>query len=345
MRLLVLSHLARTSPAIDALVSDDPLIRAAPEHFISVLSSVEGVALLGLALRAKGDFTIERSTNTTTYIEDERFYRGAAVELVGDVLEPWLRSAAGAWRRGRVRPFELVQGIVARLARALRARDYVHVRERSADFQTAWAEDLFFFDVVLVALSGALDTTARLMYELYDMSGAHKRRSWSDPRFVAALRDVVEFDVGTITGTARLIGLLRNRVHEGPFTEEIRMTTGRVGWMDFGEGALAIPRGDEAIRMLELAEGAGGMPRWGLSDRPELGVLLVSPGVYTECAVRAVARAITTVLRRADRGRLGTEERLPVHVEGGDLPAQHRRNAFMLAGLGDDGLRVHRAVA
>jgi hypothetical protein len=142
LRLLAFSHLASTWPAIDALVSDDPLIRAAPEHFIGVLSSAEGVALLGLALRAKGDFTVERSTGTTTYIEDERFYRGAAVALVGDVLEPWLRSAAGAWRRGHVRPFELVQGIVARLARALRARDYVHVRERSADFETAWSEEL-----------------------------------------------------------------------------------------------------------------------------------------------------------------------------------------------------------
>jgi len=219
------------------------------------------------------------------------------------------------------------------------------VRERSADFKTAWTEDLFFFDVLLVALSGALDAAARLMSETYDLSRPYKRRSWSDARFVDALRDQVELDASTIAGTARLIGLLRNRVHEGPFTEEIRMTGGRVGWMDFGEGALAIPRGDEAIRMGELAEEAGGMPGWGLSDRPELGVLLVSPGVYTESAVRAVARAITSVLRRADRGRLGPEERTPVQVEGGDLPPRHRRNALMLAGLGDDGYRVSRAVA
>jgi hypothetical protein len=182
------------------------------------------------------------------------------------------------------------------------------------------------------------------MSELYDLGSAHKRRSWSDSRFVGALHDH-EFDVGAIAGTARLIGLLRNRVHEGPFTEEIRMTGGRVGWMDFGEGALVIPRGEEAIRMVELAEEAGGMQRWGLSDRADLGVVVVSPGVYTECAVRAVARAITAVLRRADRGRLGGEERPPVHVEGGDLSARHRRNVQMLAGLADEGFRVHRAAA
>jgi hypothetical protein len=61
-RLVTLAHWADTSPRIDAFVSDDPLIGAEPRAFGHVRSTGEGAALLGLALRARGDYTIAFGT-------------------------------------------------------------------------------------------------------------------------------------------------------------------------------------------------------------------------------------------------------------------------------------------
>lgn len=347
-RLLALNHLARSSNDVDAFISDDPLTAALPAEFVHVRSVAEGVALLGLALRAKGDFTVERANGNGTYLNDETFYRAAAMELLQD-LDGAYRGAGGAWRAGRVRPYELLQGTVVRLARALRARDYLHVRMRALDFESAWGDVLFFLDAFLVALVGALDTTARFVHDLYQLPdddlhrAGWRRKQWLKEVVAVEPRLAVYTDGGAFSPALELIARLRNQVHEAPFSEELQLTDDGPGWSSIGEGALALPRDDKRSDLLDFANATGGAERWGIRDRPLLDMVILDPSVFVERAIRTTATLISNALERVDLSRLGTPDDAPIErFQTRNPRPQHRPAALLLAGLGPDGLPIER---
>jgi hypothetical protein len=83
-----------------------------------------GAALLGLYLRAHNDFTVHARGGHGIFLEDERFYRAAAVATLPG-YESWLAAALADRRDGRdSRRFRFLRGMETRLARALRARDF-----------------------------------------------------------------------------------------------------------------------------------------------------------------------------------------------------------------------------
>jgi hypothetical protein len=340
-RLVALHHFADTSHRVDAFVTDDPLVAAEFKSFPRARTLSEGVALLGLALRARGDFSISRDGGISTYLDDESFYKAAALSLL-DGLEPWYRRAAGAYKAGRPKPFELLHGTMARIARVLRARDYVQIRLRSCDFESAWAELLFFFDALLVALSGALDTLARFVHDVYGLPEDEARRaSWNREswRKRLAVEDAPLAQAATrgeLARVSRIISLLRNRVHEAPLSEEVHLEKG--GTMSVGAGAIALPRHKDSLAMLDLVAKTGGHMAWGLRDRPEFDAIMVDPGIYAERAIRMVTSVIAQVLASADGTRLGPEDLARIEgFQGGDPPQSHRHAAFMLCGLGPRG--------
>src|SRR3712207_4907846 len=84
----------------------------------------DAVSLLGLYLRAHGDFTVAQEGNHGTFLPPHRFYAGTAVAPLRRYPD-WLRVAVGRWRSGRgSAAHDLLRGFELRLGRALRARLY-----------------------------------------------------------------------------------------------------------------------------------------------------------------------------------------------------------------------------
>jgi hypothetical protein len=131
---LSLAALVRCSDLFDKLVLSKEC-QAGPlgRHAHTALTPAEAVALLGLALRANGDFAITKEGSTTVVTSPRAFYRAVAFAHVTG-LEAWLGAALAVWHDGNPEPMRLADGIATRLGRALRARDYIQVRLRSRDF-------------------------------------------------------------------------------------------------------------------------------------------------------------------------------------------------------------------
>jgi hypothetical protein len=339
--LLELAALCRRDSSLDRFISDDPLVTTAWTDFYDVQGSAEGLALAGLALRANNDYRIDRFTALRT----DRFHRAAAFGLLGPMSMPYSAVTMSRLRGGSSRPFVLLDSVVTRLARALRARDLLQVRLRSRDLDTAWDDVLLFFDAFLVALVGVLDSSARLVEEVGGRSGdAERRPTWSDKRWTRPLRKAYpEFGVvldPPFVSAPQIVSPLRNRVHAEPLSDELHDDVG-ARWQSFGKGVIAVPRDRRGTGMLDAAERDGKAIEWGLVDRPDFDAVFVNPGLTTERAVRKVAAHTAKVLELLDWSQLRDSDGAPVVELDAWVPAsEHQRRAFLLSGLGDPGLHI-----
>jgi hypothetical protein len=348
-RVLLLSSLRRTNGLVDEVVvgheiACGPLFWQMP----ALNTPEEGVALLGLSLRAHGDFAVCRKDGETRVLGAETFYRAVAFGHV-EPLDTWLAATAISWHAGEPRMLELVDGVATRLGRALRARDYLQVRLRAPDYRAVWDEVLFFFDVVLLQLMGALDLLARLLHLVYRLQHSERRASWRS-RFNGGWVQALGQRAPTLAARAQagqelgdvvdLIAELRNSIHEAPLSDEIHHSDGGPGIMIWGEGLIALRADDVAATILEAAERRGGLTAWGLTDRTSEMAVTFDPGLYAEQALRATTAAIADVLDMADRTRL---VRGPARDASLWIPdAEDRQHAPVLFGLQPGGLRQER---
>lgn len=344
-RLLLFAGLSRTTSWIDGLVVDErvvlepPLRRQLGAH---VLTTPEAVALLGLVLRAHGDFTVSRDGNVTRFIGAERFYRAVAFQHLAR-LEDWSTAAVTRWHNGESRPLTLADGIATRLARAFRARDFLQVRLRAPDFRDVWHEILFFLDIVLVQVVGALDLAARLLHEAYAVPLPVQRVGWRRQQWLAELGAVAPGVAAAAQPQQKfrdvvdLVAELRNLIHDAPLSAELHHVHASPGITDWGEGLVSLQVDDTARAILAAAQRRGGLVAWGLSDRSETGAVTFDPGLYAEEALRASTAALDEVLTLADSERLAPGP----HKDASMWLAEprDRENAALLFGLRRGGLR------
>lgn len=350
-RVLQLMNLSRTCDLLDGLVLGERVIQqpALKGNFrAEILTPEQAVALLGLNLRAHGDFVVSRDATTTYFLGAESFYRAVTFSHI-EPLAVWLPAAASAWHAGNERPSALVDGVATRTGRALRARDYLQVRMRAADFHAVWDEVLFFFDVVLIHVMGAFDLLARLLHDVYGLDGLARHASWRADKWLKKLRHAdAELGVraspgGSLSDVIYLVAELRNFVHDAPLSQEIRKAQGIPEIMSWGRGLVALTPDDRVQEMIRAASRHGGLLAWGISDRTSDGAVLLDPGRFAEQALRASTTAISDLLATADL------ERLP--GAGGSTAATwipeptYRENSRLLFGLQPGGLREERLTA
>jgi hypothetical protein len=300
---------------IDALVSASPVLQlpywknlrknaraATPE---------EAVALLGLYLRARNDYTVDVDGNHATFLEDRRFYPAAAVATLPRYLM-WLSAAVTAWKTSSDPiPFGLVKGLAVRLGRGLRARDYFNVRVRSPRPDDAWDEALPFFETALVSLNGALDAAARFCRLAYHLSGPPRRANWSRPEWrneliamAPELESLLDPTSGPLVPSRTLVSLLRNYIHGEALSQELFSGSeeGPVT-MDYGIGALAVTA-EDGRRLQVAAEVHGGSGPWGLQEQYN-GDVLVLPAPFLQRVVATVL-GVLDELMTASEARVGT---------------------------------------
>jgi hypothetical protein len=353
-RLLRLAALARTWKRLDRVVTNRPLTLRIPSlDGLLVPYCVppkEAVALLGLSLRAHGDFSVWRDGGLTRSLDAARFYRAVAIQSISG-LDAWLAYAVGRWlQNGQRRPLSLLDGIATRIGRALRARDYLQVRLRAPDFRAVWEEVLFFFDVVLLQTMGALDQLARLLHHVYGVPGSDRTPSWRRRRkdgWVAALAKESS-SIAALAQTGQQLGdvvdivaELRNAIHESPLSDEVHDWDDAPQTYVWGAGLIALTPDEDVTRMVDTVARRGGHIAWGISDRRSDGAVLIDPGLFAEQALRATTAAIALVFSNADLDLLKAP--VPADLSYWIPDQRDREHSAALVGLDRGGLRQDRA--
>ncbi len=220
--------------SIDALVTESPaLLSHDPALFLfgrpNVLPAAEAVALAGLFLRSRGEFTrTPRVPWLINWKSAEAFYRTLAFVLIPS-SRLWLgatlpRQARDIYDETFAVHAAIGQSITSQVTRALRARDHLQVLRRG-DLSGDTAHDVAAqFEYALISLYGAFDSLAHLCAVTYGISkkltDAWQREPWrkklrKDPATLA-VAEVAESK--QVQLTLRLLGELRNTVH-GPSLE------------------------------------------------------------------------------------------------------------------------------
>jgi hypothetical protein len=295
-----------------------------------------GAALLGLYLRAHNDFTVYARGGNGVYLDDERFYRAAALATLPG-YESWLAAALADRRhRNDSRRFRFLRGMETRLARALRARDYFLVRIRSARPDDTWDEALFFFDAALLNLSGALDAAARSLDVAFAVSGDMRSAGFAREAWCARLSEAAPHLAGVIDpansrliACARAVGVLRNYVHGEDLSQEHHADASGLETVDYGQGALVLQEPD-AERVLAATQILGEPEEFGL-ERGHMGPLLVLPATFLTRIVPMALKALGELTARNDGGEVPS---LADAERAYWLPdVDHKRELQLLTGL------------
>jgi hypothetical protein len=237
LRVLLLASASRDRGA-DALVTGsrvliDPAIRGPVARDSNAMPVEAALALAGLYLRARDDFTLRQLQGGRETFNRGLFYWVLARELLPSA---WRSTSAGGQHdqaTGDDHVFQLFISVITRLDRALRSRDRLHHQMKLEQNNDTADEALFALDTFLVFLVGAFDAVGRAAHLTYglDPSRIHDvswRRSWRTRKLAPVAATLAQLmDNGTpARDTLDLLALLRNTVHG----EALRTVAAKYWW-------------------------------------------------------------------------------------------------------------------
>jgi hypothetical protein len=263
---------------VDGFITNHPAVRIPASSAVraKAMTDTEGIALVSLYLRATGDFTVVQDGPHATYLVGDDFYRAAAVSMLPSYRES-LARVFPAWRdRQQHAAFELLIALQIRLGRALRSRDYVLVRDMSPDRDSAWDDELYFFENFLVSLSGAFDAVARMVHRLFGMpdsqlfaAGWRQRRKgrWLDGLAQVAPDLANLARPGVVVGdTVDQIADLRNSIHGEPLSHERYSSKHGAVIADYFKNGVNVPADTGQAMIAPLPAGEIDTSSWCASD-------------------------------------------------------------------------------
>lgn len=173
----------------DALATADPLLldhRHDPMLArANVRSVAETVALVGLFLRSRDDYTVWPEYPLT--YGRSGYYWGLARALLPAAWRWFSACVDSTHHGGPVQVQALGEAAIRRVDRALRCRDTVHIEVAKANSRDAPEQALFFLDSLLVAFGGAFDAVARVAHLGYGLPGKLRYASWRKPWWLKEL--------------------------------------------------------------------------------------------------------------------------------------------------------------
>jgi hypothetical protein len=206
---------------VDALVTADPLLlEHRSDSMLSkanVRSVQEAIALVGLFLRSRGDYTVWPEYPLT--YGRGLYYWGLSRELLPSAWRWFSACVASSFNGGPSQMRALGEAAIRRVDRALRCRDLVHIELAKPDSRDTAGESLFYLDSLLVALGGAFDAVARVAHITYAMSGQLRWASWRNPTWLKRLSHA-DTNLASCMASAtdgadslELVATLRNCLH------------------------------------------------------------------------------------------------------------------------------------
>ncbi len=220
----------------------------------------EALPLVGLYLRAQGDFRLSRFVTCSRGL----FYWVGARELLPASWR-WLTACAQSGTASQDQSLTLLgQSLLQRVGRAFEARDGVHVALNQPQHNDTGREILARLDEVLVDLMGAVDAAARVAHRVLGLpSNEEHQAAWQKTAWIkkvngvaSALAAVVAVDTDG-ANTLTLLRRLRNSVH-GTALQSIALQER----MTEQQTLIAIPPQDEVL-VLAAMEALGGREVWG----------------------------------------------------------------------------------
>jgi hypothetical protein len=296
---LALLHAGRRHE-IDAVVSSAAVLSeptlADQAREAHVTTAEQACALLGLFLRAHNDFTVAVRGNTGEFLPHKSLYRTAIVAALPG-FEDSFRAVWAIWHeQQKAKPFILLRAVETRMGRALIARDYVNVRVRHWRPDETWNEVLYFFESLLLSLSGALDAVARLLDATTGLESNPRQvgirsKDWRKRIILTApaLTDLLAKG-SHFRSVVDLIATLRNFIHGEALSAELMNDDGEPHVIDYGPGALVVS-GKTAEQLSEAASQVDGTTAWGIEARHG-DATTVMPIQFQHQAVRHVLQAI-----------------------------------------------------
>jgi hypothetical protein len=280
----------------DLFVTDRPYLqtdRSQNLHAdLTVGTPSEALALLGLYLRTQGDFHV---------FPDLTFNRGLFFWVGTRELLPqgwrWFSAVVSHDAGGNDHSLTyLAQSALQRVARALEARDAVHVALNQPQNNDTRDDALSNLDVVLLYLMGALDVTARVAHRVLRIELPEHRAGWQRNEWLAQVKErnppfaAVVSDGTEGASALTILRRLRNQIH-GEALQGIAFQTSRMQ-----ESLIALPS-DAAEDVLEATDTLGGHDAWGLrSVLPE--TIHIDPGVLVEQLFPVVLQLLNNLMEQ-----------------------------------------------
>lgn len=285
---------------------------------VVVVSIKDAIPLLSLYLRAQGIYKLPTPIKSFRHSFNRGlFYWVGTRELMP---EGWRWFSACVYHSsgsGNDKLMGLGGSTLARVQRAIEARDRVHVALNRKTNNDINDDALGNLDHVLVLLMGAIDASARVAHYVLDISGNEYDAAWQKEKWLKKVQTEEPalaslFDKGSTQWHAlEILRLLRNSVH-GEALQGITLSTN--GELDT---VMRLPKGDE-LAILTSMDALGGRESWGY--RP------FAPGYDNIKPVLLVDRLMEECIKLINDIMKATPvERLP-HIEKANLQNEPPRD-------------------
>jgi hypothetical protein len=267
----------------DIYVTDRPYLYSATwdiNRSILVCPPVDALAILGLYLRAQGEFLVE---------PHYRFNRGMYYWVGMRELLPaawrWFKACVQCSEQANNRALHVLAGtLLHRVDRALEVRDQIHMalnQPQDNDTQDAARSSL---DVLLVLLMAAVDVAARVAHRVLRLTVDERRAGWQNNQKGHWLD-------GVRKGAPALAAVVDpNTRGEATVTILRRMRNSMHGAALQGVGYLAAPRKMESLvavadedksAVQQSMKALGGEERWGIREIGD-DCMYLDPGVFAD---------------------------------------------------------------
>ena len=304
-RALILAQIARDLGADAFATRSDFVLERAPRGLVEKANPMtpnEALALMGLYLRLRGDFTTFMDSGFTYTPNRGLWYWVLTRDMLRSGWRWFSACVHSATATGDDTLTFLGQSALRRFDRALRARDRVLQQFHLPPNNDTSDEGLFNLEVVLLMLSGALDAAAHVAEVTYSLgtknpaSVGWRKMNWRDSlRELDTAFDPLLDDESEVRDVIDLVGLLRNTIHgaalQGIAYQEHSKPRTR-------ENLVLLPEA-ERERILAAVDRRGGHNIWGI--RPLWGDEVGIEGdTFLEALVPAVAKALNNLMDATD---------------------------------------------
>lgn len=263
----------------------------------------EALALVGLYLRAQGEYVLDDAADSETFghTAKKRFFWRAARMLLPAYWR-WLNAIECAPYEER-QDWKVVYSLAQRIEFALDQRDAVHWALNQPDDAYAANEIFGKLDYCLLLLMGTFDAAALVAHQLLSRRiGAHaagpmesagwQRRTWlktfaqvyPEPAALMA-KGSPGYELLTI------VRLVRNTIHSEATAITARVFTDNYGYYPLLR--LSAPRQDQLLRAIDTV---GDRPSWGVENSHDGAA--IDPGVFLERLFPSLIRLLGELMDR-----------------------------------------------
>ena len=273
----------------------------------ALVTAEQALALVGLHLRSRGDYTwAQKTPDWSEYIPLNRYYLAATRQLLPASWR-WAHGASDHFgATGNSAPVALADSALDRFARTLRIRDLLHIEyQRPPSGETAF-EVRRHFDTLLWTLNAAFDASARVAHYTYGVPLSVRRASWRygdwldalDPKAPALVHEARSPATSDVIG---VVAELRHTIHGEALSQMGFVTYGGPTLMSPAvANPVLVPQG--VMQDIEpLLDRLGGAEAWGVRLREPAHI---HAGIFCERLFPLAIAALNRLMEATDVAHL-----------------------------------------